>query len=78
MNKRQSKKAYYKFISGKQRYGCEYCFGIENRVFKTTDGWLNISLHIDKKEKKFIINQDHIPIGYINANYCWNCGRKLK
>lgn len=78
MNKRKSKKAYYKFINGTQRFGCEYCSGMTNRFFSTDGGWLNLSLHIDKKEKKFTINQDHKPIGYINARYCWNCGKKIK
>ena len=78
MNKRQAKKQYKKFIYGNQRYGCEYCDGLSNRLFKNDDGWLNISLGINKKEKKIIINQNHIPIGYIETKYCWNCGRKLK
>lgn len=78
MNKRKSKKAYYKFINGTQRFGCEYCCGMTNIFFHTDGGWLNVSLGINKKEKKFTINQDHKPIGYINARYCWNCGKKFK
>ena len=32
MNKRQAKKQYKKFIYGNQRYGCEYCDGLSNRL----------------------------------------------
>lgn len=78
MNKRQAKKQYKKFVYGNQRYGCEYCYGLSNRFFKNDDGWLNVSLGINKKEKKLTINQNRIAIGYIEARYCWNCGRKLK
>lgn len=78
MNKRQAKKQYKKFIYGNQRYGCEYCHGINNIFFKTNDGWLDISLGIDKKQKRITINQDHVPVGYVEARYCWFCGRKLK
>ena len=48
-------KQYKKFIYGNQRYGCEYCDGLSNRLFKNDDGWLNISLGINKKEKKLIM-----------------------
>lgn len=78
MNKRQSKKQYNKFINGNQRYGCEYCCEMRGRYFRTNDGWLNVSLRVNKKEKKLIINQNHKPIGYIEARYCWNCGKKFK
>lgn len=78
MNKRQAKKQYNKFIHGNQRYGCEYCYGMSNRFFSTENGWLNVSLGINKKEKRFNLYQNHELIGYINAIYCWNCGKKLK
>ena len=78
MNKRKSKNQYNKFANGNQRYGCEYCYGMTNRFFKTDSEWLNVSLGVNKKEKRLTINQNHIPIGYIEARYCWNCGKKLK
>ena len=78
MNKRQAKKNWNKYIYGTQRYGCEYCFGGQNRFFKFDGGWVNISLGVNRKEKKLTINQNKEVIGYVEANYCWHCGRKLK
>ena len=86
MNRRIRKKKWNYYISGINRYGCEECTGITNRVFKTEEGWINLSLGLkkDKKEWKMVVIQKNFDTGereeicYIKPKYCWNCGRKLK
>lgn len=76
MKKRQIKKNWNKFINGTQRYGCEYCCSISAIFFKDEKGWFDVSLGYERK--KIFLRQDHEKVGWIDASYCWNCGRKLK
>ena len=86
MNRRIKKKKWNYYINGINRYGCEECTGVANRVFKTKDGWINLSLGLkkDKREWQMILIQKNFEtekreeICYIKPKYCWNCGRKLK
>lgn len=76
MNKRPIKKTDNDIRTGR---GCEVCEGLYNVCFDMAGEPIYISLNTDRVTKRMslIYNASPIPVGYINASYCWRCGRKF-